>query len=110
MLHKWWRYTYYYIIHGKVYLCNVKYVINNISILYKISFIDVKKDKAYQVDSIAANIWPNVRMIFATIDLYYFIEWILENKIIKQITLDCDGLQRKRSNVSQLYDEHLIAS
>lgn len=39
-----------------VYLCNVKYVINNISILYKISFIDVKKDKAYQVDSIAANI------------------------------------------------------
>lgn len=49
-------------------------------------------------------------MIFAMIDLYYFIEWILENKIIKQITLDCDGLQRKRSNVSQLYHEHLIAS
>lgn len=51
MLHKWWRYTYYYIIRGKVYLRNVNYVINNISILYKISFIDVKEDKAYQVDS-----------------------------------------------------------
>lgn len=51
-----------------------------------------------------------MQQIFAMIDLYYFIEWILENEIIKQITLDCDGLQRKRSNVSQLYDEHLIAS
>lgn len=49
-------------------------------------------------------------MIFAMIDLYYFIERIIQNKIIKQITLDCDGLQRKRSNASQLYDEHLIVS
>lgn len=45
MLHKRWRYTYYYIIFGKVYLCNVNYAINNMFILYKISFIDVKKTK-----------------------------------------------------------------
>lgn len=49
-------------------------------------------------------------MIFAMIDLYYFIEWILRNKITKQITLDCNSLQRKRNDVSQLYDERLIAS
>lgn len=45
MLHKRWLYTYYYIIYGKVYLCNVNYAINNIFIFYKISFTDVKRTK-----------------------------------------------------------------